>query len=44
MAEIPAGRYGHTDEMAAACVYLAAQTVGFVSGQALHVNGGHYMI
>ena len=43
MAEIPAGRYGHVDEIAAACVYLASSTSGFVSGQVLHVNGGHYM-
>ena len=41
--EIPCGRFGHTDEVAAACVFLCAETGAFVSGQAIHVNGGHYM-
>jgi len=41
--EIPAGRFGKTDEVAAACVFLCAETGAFVSGQAIHVNGGHYM-
>ena len=41
--EIPCGRFGHTDEVAAACAFLCAETGGFVSGQAIHVNGGHYM-
>jgi NAD(P)-dependent dehydrogenase (short-subunit alcohol dehydrogenase family) len=41
--EIPCGRFGSTDELAAACVFLCAETGAFVSGQAIHVNGGHYM-
>ena len=41
--QIPCGRFGHTDEVAAACVFLCAETGAFVSGQAIHVNGGHYM-
>jgi len=41
--EIPLGRYGKTEEVAAACAFLCAETGGFVSGQAIHVNGGHYM-
>jgi len=41
--EIPSKRYGHVDEVAAACVFLCAETGGFVSGQSIHVNGGHYM-
>lgn len=40
--EIPLGRFGHVDEVAAACTFLAAGG-GFVSGQVIHVNGGHYM-
>ena len=31
------------DEVAAACVFLCAETGAFVSGQAIHVNGRHYM-
>jgi NAD(P)-dependent dehydrogenase (short-subunit alcohol dehydrogenase family) len=42
-AEIPSGRYGKTEEVAAACAFLCAETGAFVSGQAIHVNGGHYM-
>ncbi|MFM9882014.1 MAG: SDR family NAD(P)-dependent oxidoreductase [Burkholderiales bacterium] len=41
--EIPLGRFGHVSEIAAACTYLCSDGGGFVSGQVLHVNGGHYM-
>jgi NAD(P)-dependent dehydrogenase (short-subunit alcohol dehydrogenase family) len=43
-AEIPLGRFGEIDELAAACVLLAGNAGGFISGQVIHVNGGHYMI
>lgn len=43
-AEIPLGRFGEIDELAAACVLLAGSAGGFISGQVIHVNGGHYMI
>jgi 3-oxoacyl-[acyl-carrier protein] reductase len=41
--EIPLGRYGKPDEVAAACDLLCSERGGFISGQVLHVNGGHYM-
>jgi 3-oxoacyl-[acyl-carrier protein] reductase len=41
--EIPLGRFGRVDEVAAACTFLASDGGGFVSGQVIHVNGGHYM-
>lgn len=41
--EIPLGRYGKPDEVAAACDLLCSDRGGFISGQVLHVNGGHYM-
>ena len=41
--EIPLGRYGTTDELAAACDLLCGDRGGFISGQVIHVNGGHYM-
>jgi NAD(P)-dependent dehydrogenase (short-subunit alcohol dehydrogenase family) len=41
--EIPLGRYGRPEEVAAACALLCGDDGGFISGQVLHVNGGHYM-
>lgn len=41
---IPAGRMGEADEIAAAVVYLAAPEAAYVTGQTLHVNGGLAMI
>lgn len=41
--EIPLGRYGKVEEVAAACELLCSDNGGFISGQVIHVNGGHYM-
>ncbi len=41
--EIPLGRYGQPDEVAAACDLLCSERGGFICGQVIHVNGGHYM-
>ena len=41
--EIPLGRYGRPDEVAAACDLLCPERGGFIAGQVMHVNGGHYM-
>jgi len=40
---IPLGRIGKPDEIAAAVVYLASDEAGYITGQALRVNGGMYM-
>lgn len=44
LASIPAGRLGSPQDVAAACVYLASDEAGYMTGQTLHVNGGMAMI
>jgi 3-oxoacyl-[acyl-carrier protein] reductase len=41
---IPSGRLGAGADVAAACVFLASDEAGYVTGQTLHVNGGMAMI
>lgn len=43
IAAIPVKRIGTVDDIAGACVYLAGDTGGFVTGQVLHLNGGQFM-
>lgn len=43
-ANIPAGRMGSADDIAAAAVYLASPEASYVTGQTIHVNGGMAMI
>lgn len=40
LATIPAGRPGRADEVAAAVLFLASDAAGYVTGQAIDVNGG----
>jgi 3-oxoacyl-[acyl-carrier protein] reductase len=42
--QIPAGRMGEADEIAAAVLYLASPEAGYVTGATLHVNGGMAML
>jgi NAD(P)-dependent dehydrogenase (short-subunit alcohol dehydrogenase family) len=39
-ASVPLGRIGLPDEVAAAIAFLASPAAGYITGQALHVNGG----
>ncbi|MBC7907202.1 MAG: 3-oxoacyl-[acyl-carrier-protein] reductase [Rhodospirillaceae bacterium] len=43
LANIPAGRMGSSEEIAAAVLYLASTEAAYVTGQTLHVNGGMAM-
>ena len=43
-ANIPAGRMGASEDIAAAAVYLASDEAAYVTGQTIHVNGGMAMI
>ncbi len=40
---VPLGRTGTAREVAAACVYLASEEAGYVTGQVLRVNGGMHV-
>jgi len=43
-AQIPAGRMGTPEEIAAAALYLASAQAAYVTGATLHVNGGMAML
>ena len=40
VSEIPLGRLGRPEDIAAACTFLAGDECGFITGQTVHVNGG----
>jgi 3-oxoacyl-[acyl-carrier protein] reductase len=44
LTNIPTGRLGTPEDVAAAVVYLASDEAAYVTGQTLHVNGGMAMI
>jgi 3-oxoacyl-[acyl-carrier protein] reductase len=43
LSQIPLGRLGTVEDVAAAVAYLASPQAGYVTGSVLHVNGGMYM-
>ena len=43
LAQIPLGRLGLPEDVAAAVAYLASPAAAYVTGTVLHVNGGMYM-
>ncbi|WP_136442316.1 3-oxoacyl-[acyl-carrier-protein] reductase [Pacificoceanicola onchidii] len=44
LGQIPSGRMGTPEEIAAAVLYLASAEAGYVTGTTLHVNGGMAML
>ena len=43
LGQVPAGRMGDADEIAASVLFLASQEAGYLTGTTLHVNGGMAM-
>jgi 3-oxoacyl-[acyl-carrier protein] reductase len=43
LGQIPLGRLGRPQDVAAAVAYLASPAGDYVTGTVLHVNGGMYM-
>jgi 3-oxoacyl-[acyl-carrier protein] reductase len=44
LAQVPAGRMGDAEEVAAAVLYLSSPEAAYVTGTTLHVNGGMAML
>ncbi|HEV7815276.1 MAG TPA: 3-oxoacyl-ACP reductase FabG [Janthinobacterium sp.] len=43
LTQIPLGRLGAPEDIAAACAFLASPQAAYITGTTLHVNGGMYM-
>ncbi|MBP7610669.1 MAG: 3-oxoacyl-ACP reductase FabG [Steroidobacteraceae bacterium] len=44
LAQVPLGRLGSPDDIAAAVAFLSGPEAAYITGETLHVNGGMYMI
>ncbi len=44
LGQVPAGRMGEADEIAASVIFLASPEAGYITGTTLHINGGMAML
>lgn len=44
MSDIPARRFGETDEVADLAEFLAGDKAAYINGQTIHINGGSFLV
>jgi len=43
LSQIPLGRFGYPEEVAALAMFLASEKAAYITGQSINLNGGYYM-
>jgi 3-oxoacyl-[acyl-carrier protein] reductase len=43
LAQIPLGRLGEPEEVAALVTFLCSDAAGYITGETIHINGGMHM-
>ena len=43
LGQVPLGRLGAVDDVAAAVRFLASESAGYITGETINVNGGLHM-